>query len=384
MAWAEKKPSGRYVGKYRGPDGKVRTAEGGPWTHKPEAQRAASAAEAKSRSLGWRDPAAAGKTWSEWDAAWWPSRTVEASTHASDLGRRDKYLMPRWGNVRLIDITRHDVKAWAAELGDGLSPASVQRIVHLLSASLRAAVDAEVLHSNPASVLRLQAPAPSAERFLTREEFDAIAEHLDGWALQLAELLVGTGLRWSEAVGLHCARVDYERRVVEVSDVWSLKARDMKPYPKGRRRRFVPVPEWVNLGKTQPGTCGYEHVQGKCRSGLVITNSNGRIIEQPRFRELWIKACTAAEVGHVRVHDLRHTYASWLLQSGIPLAEVGKLLGHTSPLTTQRYAHLADTPSAAVLAALSRGAPPPSEPDEPEPRPVGETPAGRPALRLVR
>lgn len=90
-----------------------------------------------------------------------------------------------------------------------------------------------------------------------------------------------------------------------------------------------------------------------------------------RFRARWDAACRAAGVGHVRVHDLRHTYASWLLQSGVDLAEVGRLLGHTSPLTTQRYAHLAETPSAAVLEAL--GSHGPATDDE----------AGRGRLRVV-
>src|SRR5690606_33477591 len=99
---------------------------------------------------------------------------------------------------------------------------------------------------------------------------------------------------------------------------------------------------------------GYDHSKGTCTSKLVVTTGDGYRFEQSNFRKVWVAALRAAGVEHARVHDLRHTYASWLIQGGVSLAEVGKLLGHVSPLTTQRYAHLADEPSDAVLAALSR------------------------------
>ena len=370
MAWTQRTSAGLYLAKYRDRDGRVRTAPGGPFTHKAKAQRAGAAAEEAARAIGWRSPDAALQTWRTWCDAWWPTRNVEASTRRVDTNRRDAHLLPRWGEVALVDITRHDVKAWAADLGaSGLSAATVQRIVHLLSASLAAAVDAEVITANPAARLRLAPPAPAVERYLTRSEFDAVCEHLEDEYLVLAQLLAGTGMRLGEASGLHWSRVDQVRGVVEVVDTWAPRLPGMKPYPKGRRRRHVPLPTWVQLGDPTPGPCGYEHPG--CRSGLVVTTASGHVVEGTRFRKAWTAACKAAGVGHVRIHDLRHSYASWLLQAGISLAEVGRLLGHESPLTTQRYAHLAEVPSGQVLAALEpvRAAPV----DGPQPR-----------LRIVR
>ena len=353
MAWTRTLASGRYQGLYRGPDGKVRTAAGGPFVHKAKARRAAEDAEDDARKPGWRDPQAGRTTFGAWCEAWWPTRVVEESTMRSDVGRRDLHLLPRWGRVELADITRQDVRAWTAELrvradGKPRAATTVQRIVHLLSAALTAAVDAEILVSNPAARMKVGGGQVSVERFLTHDEF------LDGAYRRMALLLVGTGMRWGEAAGLHESRVDRERGVVQVAEVWSMTGRCLKAYPKGRKHRQVPLPEWVELDEPTPGPCGYPHPgMPTCRSGLVVTTDAGAVMDESAFYKRWVGACEAAGLGRVRPHDLRHTYASWLLQSrGVSLAEVGKLLGHVSPVTTQRYAHLEDTPAAAVLAAL--------------------------------
>lgn len=389
MAWTRKLPSGKYAARYRGPDGKTRTAPGGPFTHKRAAERAAASAEEASRSAGWRDPAAGRRTWGEWVEEWWPTRGLETSTMKTDEGRRDRHLLPRWGDVALADITRHDIRGWAAELREGrgtaagreLSAATVQRCVYLFSASLAAAVDAEVLATNPAARLRLGGGRGSPERYLTREQFEAVCEHLDGHYLTMARLLVNTGLRWGEAAGLHAARIDRTRGVVQVSEVWSLTGKVIKAYPKGRRQRDVPLPDWVELEPAKAATCGYDHPGGQCRGGLAITDPDGQVVSHPGFTWVWNRAVEAAGIGPARPHDLRHTYASWLLQAGVSLAEVGRLLGHVSPVTTQRYAHLADVPQQQVLDALR-----PAAPRRTNGAKMAQpaAPGGYPGLRLVK
>lgn len=391
MAWTVKTSAGRYLGKFRGPDDKIRTAAGGPYAHKAAAERAAAAAEAESRSLGWRDPKSAGRSWREWCEQWWPSRGVAASTDRSDVGRRDNHLMPRWGDVALIDITRQDVKDWAAELRDGtddeatgLAPGTVIQVVGLLSRSLRGAVDAEVLPYNVADKLKLPKPALGKERFLTREQVYKLLAELDGVHLAMTKLLVGTGMRWGEAAGLHRDRVHPERRVVDVIEAFDSTAYKVSPLPKDRQIRTVPVPEWIDLSTLEQddhetsehgaGTCGYEHTEGHCPGPLLLTTDSGTILDYWNFQKVFSGAVTRAKLGHVRIHDLRHTYASWLLQKGRSLAEVGELLGHASPLTTQRYARLQEVASDEVLDAL--GADPAIAPKKPS-KPVDELAALR-------
>lgn len=384
MAWTHKLSSGKYRGRYRGPDGRTRTVPEGPFTHKREAQLAAAAAEAESRKLGWRDPAAAGRTWGEWCKEWWPSRKVAASTLKDQAGTRDLHLMARWGDVRLIDITRHDVKKWAAELRsttdeDGevtihRAASTVRNVVFLLSSSLRAAVDAEILTANVAADLKLPQPAPGKEHFLTRPEFDRLVEQLEGADRAMVLLLAGTGLRWGEAAGLHRHRIDTRRNMIEVVEAHVIKTNRIAPVPKGKRMRSVPIAPWVDLSALDtpdPGSCGVTHLEGECRGGLLLTadvgKHQGEIVTHASFVARFNRAVAAAGLGHVRIHDLRHTYASWLLQGGRPIAEVGKLLGHKASITTERYSWLAELASQDVLDALGPGPSTPTPPPAPEP-----------------
>lgn len=377
MAWVQKSSSGKYIGKYRGPDNKVRTAKGGPFTHKTEARRRAAAAEAESRSLGWRDPEAASRTWSDWHETWIKTRDVSTNTSKGDVSRITHHLMPRWGDVQLADITRGDIRLWIGELRAGsdtrkaLGPDSVRRCVHLLSASLRVAVDAEVLPANPAAQLLLPAGQKSIERYLTAEEIAAVHDHLETEkARALFLFLIGTGLRWGEAVGLHWWRVAADGKSLVVAEAWSGGDLAIKPWPKGKKPRVVPVHDWVPLGeRTDDRRCDVTHLPGSpCRSGLVFTGLGGKLWQRTPFRDMVNRAAKAADVEHFRVHDFRHTFASHGLQgeedddTRLTLAEIGDLLGHRAPQTTQRYTHLGQLDHSRIRRAYRN-------PLEPRPKP---------------
>lgn len=393
MAWAERLPSGKYRGVYRDHTGKKRTVKTAGtnrsrlFTHKAEAVRVAATKEGDARVSIFADPDAALRPWGDWCTEWWPLRGgVEDGTVQRDESRRDAYLTPRWEKVPLGAIRRHDVKAWAQDLlrkpgarGRPLSPSTVQRIVHLFSASLVAAVDAELIPTNPAARIDLPQGAQAVERFLTRGEFDtAVAElpTLHDWLV--AQFLVNTGVRWGEMAGLHVDRVHLDRGLIRVVETYDEKMHRIKAYPKGRKVRDVPLPPWLAKALTQidplPGPCGLEHTAGRCRGPLLFTTARGAVMRDTNWgNRIWLPAVSPARCRkHVdeddpvvgckmcrpglfprpRVHDLRHTYASWLLQGGRPLAEVGMLMGHVSPATTQKYAWLARTDATAVTDAL--------------------------------
>lgn len=334
MAWVRKLANGEYRGGYRDAYGKRRTVDG-TYRQKAAALRAANAKEGEVRVSRAKD---APLTWGEWCNTWLAHRTVEESTRVEDEARINKHVRPRWGNVRLTDITRADVKAWMVELSKGRAPATVNRIIGHLNTSLNEAVNMEVLHANPAQGVRMKSGGATHERFLTKTELDKVCANLSPTWRNLTYLLAYTGLRWGEVAGLQPKRVDLDRGMILVAEVWDDKNGKLKPYPKGRKRRTVPLPKWLHetIGDTDP----------------VMVSERGLRPDRRHLQRALDIAVVKAGVERFRVHDLRHTYSSWLVQAGVPLEEVRKLLGHTSVQTTQRYAHLADMPTENILAAL--------------------------------
>lgn len=334
MAWVRELADGTYRGAYRDAHGKRKTLPG-TYRTKPAALRAANAKEEEVRGTRAKDTSI---TWGQWCKTWQSQRHVEESTRRKDQERIDLHLMPRWGNVKLNSIERADVKRWAAELSESRSPSTVNRIVGHLTTSLNHAVDQEVITSNPAQGIRHKTGQATHDRYLTKDEVAIICSHLiRPWA-NLTNFLAYTGLRWGEAMGVTERRLSRERGMLLVAEVWDEGGKQVKAYPKGKHRRSVPVPQWL--------------IDGLPDSDPLLPSPRGAIPGSRNFRRALDIAADTAGIERFRIHDLRHTYASWLLQAGIPLEEVGRLLGHTDSKTTQRYAHLADLPSEDVLAAL--------------------------------
>lgn len=368
MAWPEQLPSGYWRACWRDQAGTNRSTVYDPDTgekmrRKEHAKRVAGKMEDEARKGRGRNVGQF-PSWTDWRPLWLEVRRVEPSTAAGDTLRIDKYLEPKWGGWRLNRIRPSDVQAWVNDLAaTDLAAGSIEKIVRLFSASLTAAVESErvALATNPCSRVKMPRIAPGHERFLTRDEIDRIVYHLDEPYRTAVLIAVWTGLRWGELAGLHWQRID--GRVLDVVETWDREAQRVKTYPKGHNRRGVPIGdrllpvlEAAREWDTAAGrSCGLEHAKGgaKCRSSLVVPAPRGGAINGQNFgRRQWSLACDLAGVSGARLHDLRHTFASWLVQDGVPLQEVQRLLGHVSINTTQRYSHLGVSQQERVLAAL--------------------------------
>jgi integrase len=176
---------------------------------------------------------------------------------------------------------------------------------------------------NPAKGIERN-PEHKRERYLSGEELArltaALAEHRDQQAANIIRVLLLTGARRVEVFNMRWADLELE------TGVW------VKPsaHTKQKKAHRVPLSAPARqLLASIPQTSEY----------VFPGRYSGRRIE---IHGSWREMCVAAKLEGVRVHDLRHSYASILASAGLSLPIIGALLGHTQAQTTQRYAHLFD------------------------------------------
>jgi integrase len=208
---------------------------------------------------------------------------------------------------------------------------------------------------------------------LTHDEWALLRGCLpEGVHRDLATLLVGTGLRWSEATALAVGSVDPLARPprLHVARAWQDDGEggfQLGP-PKSRRSRRTVTFTAAVLDAVLP------HVSGKEDRELVFTTASGTTIRHSNWHNrVWLPALDLANlrgmVKRPRIHDLRHSYVSWLVADGVDVAAVSKRLGHESISTTiDRYHHILPSVDDSALAALDRAMPiTPPESVEPGP-----------------
>ena len=237
-----------------------------------------------------------------------------------DEGLLRKHIEPIWGKRYLDQVTKADVIALMAKHRTTHAPGSCNRLLILLRYVFSCAIKWEVpgIKANPTAGIPLMKEDNMKERFLSTEEAQRLYEVLtrsDNHMLQyIIPMLILTGARKREVLDARWEDFDFERRL------WRIHTTKLgKP-------RFVPMSDGVvKLLESVPRfDCEWAFPNPKTLKPFVsIYNS-------------WDSARRKAGLQDVRVHDLRHSYASFLVNAGRSLYEVQRLLGHTQIKTTQR------------------------------------------------
>lgn len=327
MAWAVQRGE-RWQARYRDKDGTTRSA--GTWDTKQQAINAATIQETPEQL-----------TWGDWEPTWRANRQVQESTRRVDEPRIEKHLKPQWEHVPLDQITRQAITEWVTELTNQMAAGSVRKLVGYLSSSMQAAMIAGHIHHNPARGIKLPKSDPAPDRYLNDDEIAALRQFLpEPWGLMF-DLLLATGMRSGEAMGLHWEDVDLDRKLIRARWSWDRHGRTMKA-PKSHAYRLVPVSDALATKLATRASQGT--VPGNVTYAGSFTPHTGLVVgslDDAGWRRAFQAAVNAAEIGNVRPHDLRHTRASRLVQAGATMQEVQKLLGHSSVTQTERYARLA-------------------------------------------
>jgi integrase len=267
------------------------------------------------------------------------------STLRSDRARARLHLVPLLGSKRAGAITRSDIEQLlnaviagrtAARKPEKRRPGSIAtggrgvaaQCVALASSILQFAVQRRIRVDNPARGIK-KPPVRKLQRFLSIGELRRLADSLDAeldennpvHAVAAIRLLALTGCRHGEIAGLRWKSVDLERRLLHLSD------------SKTREKAVYLSPAAVEILKNLPRIEGNPFViagSGAKPSGAVV--------------KTWDRVRARAGLPDVRLHDLRHTYASVGAGASVGLPIIGKLLGHSQASTTARYSHLADDP----------------------------------------
>jgi integrase len=367
MSWVQRRVGAdgtvRYTATYRDPAGRGRSA--GTFTSRREAERAGRRAESRVEDGSWLDRSAGRITFGDYvEQVWWPSRHLEVSTRAGYRANLDKHFLPHFGAMPMADILPSTVQGWVTKaVGDGLSARSVVKYHVMLHGVFKRAVRDRVIGYNPCADTELPKVVPAKVRILAPENFDQLLAEIPARYEALVLTAIETGLRWGELIALRPRHVDFLRRllvveetIVEVARRHSATGERMivKPYPKDDEARTVRIsPSLVEILAARIDALGLG------RDDLLFPSmemAGGAPMSRNTFRtRVWLPALERADLGfHVRMHDLRHAHASWLLAGGADLTTVMDRMGHSQIQTTQKYLHSLPDADDTAIAAFQR------------------------------
>ncbi|SIN72997.1 Site-specific recombinase XerD [Agromyces cerinus subsp. cerinus] len=267
--------------------------------------------------------------------------------------------LPILGDHPIDTISRDDIGKWVAwqeaqpsgsRKGQTIAPKTVANYRALLSNIFAAAKDRKLIIDNPVTGVRITKGQSREGVFLTHAEFERILSKIPKHYKPLLIFMVYTGTRWGEATALTWSDIDLTKRTptASINKAWK-KGVDGIPVlgvPKSQKgRRSIPLPQNVrdNLPERGESELVFHGVEGgRLWYGLF----NGRIWRTAVTKVNDPKLCKEEGVAPLgktpNIHDLRHTYASWLLAAGAPLNVVQAKLGHENINTTVSvYGHLA-------------------------------------------
>ena len=283
-----------------------------------------------------------------------------AKTNASDQqSMLTKLVKPHWGKKLVAEITPHDVAKLLNIIAKGRArpskekpnnrarklqgakptPIRANRVGEVLRKMFTLAIGWGWRTDNPASAFKKRLEN-ERERFLSQEEIGKLAEVLDAAKDQRAAGIIRLCMLTGSRVG-EVRQARFEQFNLELGS-WS------KPAATTKQRKIHRIPISADVAAIVRQR---QLLVPKANPWLFPGDTPGQPVKE--IRRFWINVQKEAKMPDVRIHDLRHTFASLLVSGGASLEMIGKLLGHSQMQTTQRYAHLMDSPLRAGVDAVA-------------------------------
>jgi integrase len=267
--------------------------------------------------------------------------------------------LPHLGHLPVDVIGKDAVRAWVGKQarqttkrGKPTSAKTIANAKHLLAQTFAGAVEAGHRPDNPAHGVALPKGQREEMVILSESEFAILLHRIPEHWRPLVVTLAGTGMRWGEATALQWRDVhlDADQPNLRVTRAWKRgpTTRELGHPKTARSRRTIHLPpEIVEMPRPLRAA----------PDALVFTGPRGGGVHHQAFHpRVWQPAVAASGIGkRPRIHDLRHTCASWLLDGGATVLEVQNQLGHEKATTTlDVYGHLMAGSAERTTAILSR------------------------------
>lgn len=244
------------------------------------------------------------------------------------------HVAPVLKHLKVAAVAYADIDALHRRVTKNGGPYVANRTHAVLSKMFALAIHWGMRDSNPAKGVERNTES-KRRRYLNGDELarltTALAKHVDQQMANIIRMLLLTGARRGEVLGMRWADLDLK------TGTWTKPGSETKQKTEHTVPLSAPARQLLaELRDARP--LGEFVFPGDGKSGHVVA-----------IKKAWAAICKSAGIGGLRIHDLRHSFASQLASGGASLPLIGALLGHSNPTTTHRYAHLFDDPQRAAV-----------------------------------
>lgn len=255
-----------------------------------------------------------------------PYTKVRKRSYKTDVQRFNQRILKIFGSTRMDLIKTKDLVSFHAGLveNENLAPATADRFISLIRHAYNLGIKLSVVDKNPAAHVSMFNPDNRMQNIMDETQFQklmlVLTSHPNRPACRIAIFLLSTGSRLNESLQAEWSQIDWNQKV------WRIPALNSK----SKRMRPVPL--------NQSAIDILEQVRNDSPQWVFYNPDTGTHFKT--LHNAWYDIRKQAGMPWLRLHDLRHTYASLLVNSGRTLYEVQSLLGHSDSKVTQRYAHM--------------------------------------------